>query len=117
MQALIGDAASGFGHEFLGHGAEFGRVGGFLVKFPGRLTQKSARGLKFDFHIGKAELQRLKLVDRGAKRLSFAHIGQCRVQCGLRGTQRTGRNVQSPAIEAGHRICETFPFVTDQIAR
>ena len=63
LQALVDDARAGLGYKFLGHRAELGGIGMFLVQLPGRLAQEGARRLQLDLHIGQPELQRLKLVE------------------------------------------------------
>ena len=55
--------------------------------------------------------------ERLAERLSLAHVGQSSVQGGLRSTKRAGSDVQTPTIEAGHRICETETLLSQQICR
>ena len=115
LKALVSDPASRLGDEFFGHGAEFRGVGCARVQFPRGLAQEGPGGLKFDLHVGEAELQGLELVDALSERLALAHISKRCRQGRLCRPQRAGRDIQPSAIKTGHGIGEALSFLTQQV--
>ena len=108
LQALVGDARSGFGAKLFGHGTKDRCVAHLGVEFPRGLAQESAGRLQINFHIGKAKLQGLELIDRLAKGVTFGHIVYCFVERGLRGPDGARGNIQPPPVETFHGVLETL---------
>ena len=115
LQALIGHLRARLGDEFLGHGAELGGIRRALVELPRRLAQEGAGGLKLDLHVGKAELQRLELVDALAEGAALGHVAQRGVERRLRRPERAGRDVEPAAVEPGHGVAEALALLAQQV--
>ncbi len=92
------------------------RIGRTAVKLPSSLPQKHPRGLQLDLHIRQPELQRLKIRNRLPERLALFHIGNRLIEPGLRRAQRTGRDIEAPAIQTRHSVREPAAFLAQQMA-
>ena len=62
LQAVIGHFATHICHQLFGHSAEMRCICCAIVQFPSGLSQKYARRLQLNLHIGQTKLQRLKLI-------------------------------------------------------
>ena len=102
LQGVVGDGKTGVRHEFLRHGAKRGGVGRLHVQRARRTPQKRPRRLQINGHVGQPELQGLELVQPFPERPPLAHIDQRLVKRLRRAAQRTGGDVEPPAIKPRH---------------
>ena len=115
LQAIIGHFAAHIGHQLFGHGAKMSRIWRAIVQLPSGLTQKYAARLQFNLHVGKTKLQGLKLIDRFSKGFALGHIGPRCVKGLLRRPQRTGRDIQPPAVQPSHGVGKPEAFGAQKV--
>src|SRR6185312_14025590 len=91
------------------------RAGLTLADRAGRAMQQEPRGIERGRVIGHAELQRLEIGEPRAELPTLLHVIDRTVEAELRAAERTGRNVEPPAVEPTHRDAETLAFRADAV--
>ncbi len=115
LQRLVTDLEPDIGSKTFCHGTELRCIIGLVIKLPCSLVQHKARCFELGYHIRELELQRLKLIKAFAKLLADFHVIARMFHCSTGAANRTGRNIQPPAIQPLHGKFETFTLFAQTV--
>jgi tetratricopeptide (TPR) repeat protein len=115
LQSVVGRVEPGVGGDAFGHGAEARRLERLLVERARRPPQDRARSFQRSRDVGDPKLQRLEIGDPPPERLALAHVGDRLVERRLSAADRTGADVEAPAVKSRHGDLEAVAFRADKI--
>src|SRR5439155_979080 len=72
-------------------------------------------GLELGLHVGEGELGRLEVGDRLAELVATLGVVGRLVEAALRSAERTGADVDAPAVEAHHGDAKAFTLRADAV--
>src|SRR5580704_9046525 len=102
LQRLVDDLEPDVGRKALAHRRGLGRLGRLGVEQEGRAPDQEPRGVELGRHVGQLELRRLEVGDRLAELLALDDVARRGFEAGTGAAQRTGADIDAPAIETGH---------------
>src|SRR6201991_1062813 len=102
LQRLVRHLETSVGDIAFGHRAQLDLVGVVGVQGTCGAPQHHSRGLQAGRHVGQGEADGGLVEQRGAERLTLAHICPRLVEGRLRAAERARRDVEPAAVEALH---------------
>src|SRR5260370_33637356 len=102
LQRLVDDLKPDIGRETLAHRRGLRRLGRLGVEQESRPPDQDPRGVELGRHVGQLELRRLEFGDRLTELLALDYVARRGFEACASAAQRTGTDIDAPAIETGH---------------
>src|SRR5438128_2053923 len=115
LDRLVGHAYRHLAGVELGHARFLGEADVFAVGKPRGVIHQQACGFDLRRHIGKLELDGLKLADAFAELLALFGVFHRRFVGALRHSQTEGSDRNAPAVQHLQAVDEAFALLPEQI--